>query len=59
MGALVAKKAIGSDSEDANILLLPVLLFLEGTVKLIDCKESRNVYISELSPEALAWKSIN
>lgn len=56
IGALVAKKESGSDKAEANNLLL---LVLDGTVKLIDCSESKNIYISLFSPEALPWKRIN
>ena len=58
IGALVARKAKGSDRAEANNLRLPPP-DVGGTVKLIDCNESKNIYIYLFSPEALAWKRMN
>ena len=56
----MAKNASGSLRLEANNLRSVAVFFpVEGMVKLIDCNEFKNCYISGLFPEALAWNRIN
>lgn len=59
IGTLVTKNVAGSARLEANSLRLPFWVVLGDIVKLMDCREPKNSSISELLPEALAWKRIN